>query len=144
MKATMDLPQRFGEDFYRARLAPPRGPVRVVIDTEAANEIEGQFAIAWALLSPQRLEVVGVHAAPCSFAHRRTAMLRRAGEAAQAARDVDVFHQRLVGESADGVEGIAAHEDRLVAGRDAGEARAQVHRRRAGVHLPLPRARAAR
>ena len=58
------------DDWYRGRLAPPRGPVRVVIDTDTANEIDDQFALAWALLSPA-LQVEAVYAAPFSFAHRR-------------------------------------------------------------------------
>lgn len=50
---------------------PPRpdGPLRVVIDTDTANEIDDQFAIAWALLSPDRLTVEGIHAAPFCHGH---------------------------------------------------------------------------
>jgi purine nucleosidase len=59
--------------------APPRSP-RIVIDTDAANEIDDAYALAWALLSP-RLQVEATYAAPFSFAHRRAEMLR-----AQAAR----------------------------------------------------------
>jgi inosine-uridine nucleoside N-ribohydrolase len=59
--------------WYAQRLAcPPAGAVLpVVIDTDAANEIDDQFAIAWALRSPHRLDVRGLYAAPFSFAHRR-------------------------------------------------------------------------
>jgi inosine-uridine nucleoside N-ribohydrolase len=60
------------DDWYHARLAPPgAGVLPVVIDTDAANEIDDQFALAWALLSPERLRVLGVYAEPFSFAHRR-------------------------------------------------------------------------
>lgn len=52
-----------------ARLAPPRGKVRLLIDTDAANEIDDQFAISWALLAPDRLTVEAVTAEPFSFAH---------------------------------------------------------------------------
>jgi inosine-uridine nucleoside N-ribohydrolase len=48
----------------------------VVIDTDAANEIDDQFALAWTLLSPERLDVLAVYAAPYSFEHRRLEMLR--------------------------------------------------------------------
>ena len=58
------------------RLAPPRSRPRVVIDTDAANEIDDQFALAWALLSPERLDVLAVYAAPFSFEHRRQEMRR--------------------------------------------------------------------
>jgi purine nucleosidase len=47
-----------------------------VIDTDAANEIDDPFAIAWALLSPDALQVEAVYAAPFSFAHRRQELMR--------------------------------------------------------------------
>ena len=59
----------------RARLAPPEGPVRLLIDTDAANEIDDQFAIAWALMSQDRLAVEAVTAAPFSFAFHREGLL---------------------------------------------------------------------
>ena len=64
--------------WYHARLAPPpHGTrLRVVIDTDAANEIDDQFALAWALLAPERLAVLAVYAAPFSFEHRRLEMIR--------------------------------------------------------------------
>jgi purine nucleosidase len=46
------------------RLEPPEGPVRVVVDTDAANEIDDQFALAYAVLSSGRLAVEAVYAAP--------------------------------------------------------------------------------
>ncbi len=64
------------DDWYAQRLAPPRSRPRVVIDTDAANEIDDQFALAWALLSPERLDVLAVYAAPFSFEHRRQEMRR--------------------------------------------------------------------
>lgn len=60
--------------WYTRRLALPVGPVRVVIDTDAANEIDDPFAIAWALRVPQRLTVEALYATPYSFAHRRAQM----------------------------------------------------------------------
>jgi purine nucleosidase len=69
-------------DWYVRRLGEPRSNElphtrpRIVIDTDAANEIDDQFALAWALLSPQRLDVVAAYAAPFSFEHRRREMLR--------------------------------------------------------------------
>ena len=49
---------------------PPRGPVRLVIDTDTANEIDDQFALVRAPRCPQ-LDVVAVYAELFSFAHRR-------------------------------------------------------------------------
>jgi len=59
-------------------LEPPSGRVRVVIDTDAANEIDDQFAITWALQSPDRLEIEAVIAEPYSFRHLRDGLLEAA------------------------------------------------------------------
>jgi len=57
-------------------LEPPSGPVRLIIDTDAANEIDDQFAIAWALLSPEAFEIEGTLVEPFSFAHHREPLLQ--------------------------------------------------------------------
>ncbi|MEN9630521.1 MAG: hypothetical protein RJA10_3749 [Pseudomonadota bacterium] len=59
-----------------ARLRPPTGRVPVVIDTDTANEIDDQFALAWAALAPERIDLQAVLAEPFSFAHRRAALGR--------------------------------------------------------------------
>ena len=46
------------------RLQPPDGKVRMVIDTDTYNEIDDQFAVVHALLSPEQLTVEGIYAAP--------------------------------------------------------------------------------
>lgn len=56
-------------DFRAERLAPPQGRVRLLIDTDAANEIDDQYALAWALFTPERMVVEAVTAEPFSFAH---------------------------------------------------------------------------
>jgi len=53
------------------KLLPPSGKVRIVIDTDTYNEIDDQFAVVHALLSPDRLSVEGIYAAPF-FNHRST------------------------------------------------------------------------
>jgi len=45
------------------RLAPPTGPVSMVLDTDTYNEIDDQFALFYALLS-EKLTVEAVYAAP--------------------------------------------------------------------------------
>lgn len=45
-------------------LAPPSGPVRMVLDTDTYNEIDDQFALTYALLSPEQLTVEAIYAAP--------------------------------------------------------------------------------
>ncbi|MFW6146198.1 MAG: nucleoside hydrolase [Planctomycetota bacterium] len=47
-----------------ARLAPPTGPVEMVLDTDTYNEIDDQFAVVYSLLSPERLSVRALYAAP--------------------------------------------------------------------------------
>ncbi|RKP53706.1 nucleoside hydrolase [Pararobbsia silviterrae] len=47
-----------------ARLEPPARKIRVVIDTDTFNEIDDQFAIVYALLSPSRMNVEAIYAAP--------------------------------------------------------------------------------
>lgn len=46
------------------RLKPPRGKVRMVLDTDTYNEVDDQFALAYALMSPDQLQVEAVYAAP--------------------------------------------------------------------------------
>ncbi len=45
-------------------LAPPSGTVHMVLDTDTYNEIDDQFALVYALLSPERLTVEAIYAAP--------------------------------------------------------------------------------
>jgi purine nucleosidase len=47
-----------------ALLEPPAAPVRMVLDTDTANEIDDQFALVYALLSPERITVEAIYAAP--------------------------------------------------------------------------------
>jgi inosine-uridine nucleoside N-ribohydrolase len=46
------------------QLAPPTTKVDAVIDSDTYNEIDDQFAVAYALRSPERLNVLSVYAAP--------------------------------------------------------------------------------
>jgi hypothetical protein len=46
------------------KLQPPQGRIRVVIDTDTYNEIDDQFAIAYALFSQDKLDILGYYAAP--------------------------------------------------------------------------------
>ena len=50
----------------KERLAPPTGKVRAVIDSDTYNEVDDQFAIAYAMMSRERLDVEAVYAAPFS------------------------------------------------------------------------------
>ena len=48
------------------RLTVPAGKIRIVIDSDAKNEVDDQFAISWALRSPERFAVEAVYAVPFS------------------------------------------------------------------------------
>ncbi len=50
-----------------ARLVPPSGIVDVVIDTDATNEIDDEFAVVWSLLRPDRLRLRGLIASPYGY-----------------------------------------------------------------------------
>jgi len=60
-------------------LDPADGPVGVVIDADAGNEIDDQFAIVWAFLRPDRVRVEAVTA--CPFGHDAERQLAGAGTA---------------------------------------------------------------
>ena len=49
---------------YLKNLTSPSGEVDVVLDTDAYNEIDDQFAISYLLSCPERLHVKGICAAP--------------------------------------------------------------------------------
>ncbi|MGH9137091.1 MAG: nucleoside hydrolase, partial [Acidimicrobiales bacterium] len=71
----------------RLLLTPPAGPVRVIIDTDAANEIDDQFALTWALLSPERITVEAIVAEPYSFAHHRPRLIEASRALADASAE---------------------------------------------------------
>lgn len=59
----MNFPKIHSE-VLKARLSPPPGRIRLVIDSDAKNEVDDQFAIAWALRSKDRFQLEAVYAAP--------------------------------------------------------------------------------
>jgi len=74
MTTLQDAVQRFAPldpALMAERLGRPGPRPRVIIDTDTANEIDDQYAVAWALLSQDRLKLEGVTAAPFSFLHHR-------------------------------------------------------------------------
>ena len=82
------------DDLMQSRLAlPTGGPVRLLIDTDTANEIDDQFALAWALLSPDKMTVEAVTAEPFSFAHHQPELLA----AERALESGDKRQEHLVG-----------------------------------------------
>ena len=51
------------EQFHK-NLTPPKGKVDVILDTDAYNEIDDQYAISYMLANPEKLNVLGITAAP--------------------------------------------------------------------------------
>ena len=45
-------------------LKPAKGKIRMVLDTDTYNEVDDQFALAYALLSPDKIEMEAIYAAP--------------------------------------------------------------------------------
>ncbi len=55
---------KIDEAVRMARLQPPTGKVRIVLDTDTYNEVDDQFALVYALLSPERIAMEAIYAAP--------------------------------------------------------------------------------
>ncbi len=107
----------------RELLAPPAGPVRVVIDTDAKNEIDDQFAITWALLSQDQLQIEGMYAVPFSFQRYRQDLMQ-AYALRRAAVPVSPEEAALLSRYADWLEALEAAgqtpDDMAFNGPDAG------------------------
>lgn len=63
--------QNISNEWLLGRFRIPEGKLRVVIDSDTYNEVDDQFAVAYALLSPERLDVEAIYAAP--FRNERAA-----------------------------------------------------------------------
>ncbi|MGB0114304.1 MAG: nucleoside hydrolase [Ilumatobacteraceae bacterium] len=83
------------------------GPVRVVIDTDAANEIDDQFALAWALLAADRLHIEAITAAP--FAHGPYLANLVAAQALRGEQPATAFEGLAADLGAETIEGLIAH-----------------------------------
>ena len=46
------------------KLNPPTGKIRMILDTDTYNEIDDQFAVVYSLISPEKLDVEAIYAAP--------------------------------------------------------------------------------
>ena len=85
------------EEFRIRRLRAPVGKLRMVLDTDTYNEIDDQFALVYALLSPERLSVEAVYAAP--FHNSRSA---GPGDGMEKSYDEILRLLDFLGRSADG------------------------------------------
>jgi len=55
---------KMNEEQRIQRLRPPAGKVKIVLDTDAFNEIDDQFAIVYSLLSKDKIDLQAIYAAP--------------------------------------------------------------------------------
>jgi len=55
---------KLDETFRLKQLEPPSGKIRMVLDTDTYNEIDDQFALAYACLSEDKISLEAVYAAP--------------------------------------------------------------------------------
>ncbi|QHW33707.1 nucleoside hydrolase [Paenibacillus rhizovicinus] len=46
------------------RLQHPQGRIKMILDTDAFNEVDDQFALAYALRSPEKIDLLAITAAP--------------------------------------------------------------------------------
>jgi purine nucleosidase len=55
---------KLDETFRLNQLTPPSGKIKMVLDTDTYNEVDDQFALAYAVLSPEKVDLQAVYAAP--------------------------------------------------------------------------------
>jgi len=58
------------EDVRVKMLKYPKGKIDIVLDTDTATEVDDQFAVAYALLSEERLDIKAIYAAPFAMNER--------------------------------------------------------------------------
>jgi purine nucleosidase len=59
----MEFPT-LSDEQRKSRLTPAEGKIRVLLDTDTYNEVDDQFAVVHALLSPDRINLEAICAAP--------------------------------------------------------------------------------
>lgn len=55
---------KINESVRLQKLTPATSKIRMVLDTDTYNEIDDQFAVVYSLLSPEKLDVEAIYAAP--------------------------------------------------------------------------------
>lgn len=88
---------KLDESFRLKQLEPPKAKVRIVLDTDTYNEIDDQFALVYAYLSPDRIQLEAVYAAPY-FNNRSTS----AGDGMEKSYQEILRLLKLLGKSPDG------------------------------------------
>lgn len=88
---------RIDEAVRIKKLAPPTGKIKMVLDTDTYNEVDDQFALAYALLSPEKIDLLAVYAAP--FHNDRSA---NAGDGMEKSYEEILRLLKFMNKSADG------------------------------------------
>ncbi|MCF6358117.1 MAG: nucleoside hydrolase [Draconibacterium sp.] len=88
---------KLSETFRLKQLNPPTGKVRMILDTDTYNEVDDQFALAYALLSPEKIELEAIYAAP--FYNNRSA---NAGDGMEKSYDEILRLLKFMGKQSDG------------------------------------------
>ena len=88
---------KLDESFRLKQLEPPKAKVRIVLDTDTYNEIDDQFALVYAYLSQERIQLEAVYAAPY-FNNRSTS----AGDGMEKSYQEILRLLKLLGKSPDG------------------------------------------
>ena len=79
------------------RLRPPTGRIEMVLDSDMFNEVDDQFALAFAARSPERIDLKAVYAAP--FLNHRS---KSAGDGMEKIYHETLCVLKLMGEKTDG------------------------------------------
>ena len=86
-------------------LSSPIGKNKLILDTDTANEIDDQFALAWTLLSEDKIDLLGVTAEPYSFQHHKEELLE-AYNIIKENKEINENNRNLVDSYRDWVHGL--------------------------------------
>ena len=74
-KKILDKFPKLSKEILLNTLSLPSGKNKMILDTDTANEIDDQFALAWTLLSKDKIDLLGVTAEPYSFQHHKDELI---------------------------------------------------------------------
>ena len=74
-KKILDKFPKLSKEILLNNLSLPSGKNKMILDTDTANEIDDQFALAWTLLSKDKIDLLGVTAEPYSFQHHKDELI---------------------------------------------------------------------
>lgn len=99
--STTSVPEAISDSELPERADPP---LRAIIDSDTANEIDDQFALAWALLAPEKIRIEAVTAAPFSFGDYLADLYEAQGRREEGA--VTKFEKLAVSMGPEGIESL--------------------------------------